>query len=83
MKKKHFVSRRERRKSFLWLMIIVVVALALGALVVKMPAYVEKFYNYRDQGYYPKDLDKKLYLEEKIEQQKEQSKKHFHTPPPD
>jgi len=83
VKKKHFVSRRERRKSFLWLVIIAVVALALGALVAKMPAYVEKFYNYRDQGYYPKGLDKKLYLEEKIEQQKEQSKKHFHTPPPD
>jgi len=50
--------------------IIAVVALALGALVAKMPAYVEKFYNYRDQSYHPMELDRKLYLEQKAEEQK-------------
>jgi len=58
-------------------MIIVVVALALGALVVKMPAYVEKFYNYRDQGYYPKDLDKNYISKKRSNSKKSRAKSIF------
>jgi hypothetical protein len=58
VKRKPFVSRRERRRSFLWLVIIVVIALILGALVAKIPSYVEKFYGYGDESYRPMDLDR-------------------------
>ncbi|MDO9565577.1 MAG: hypothetical protein Q7J15_02390 [Candidatus Desulfaltia sp.] len=58
MKRKHFISRSERKRSLLWLVIIVVVALILGALVARIPSYVEKFYHYGDESYRPMDLDR-------------------------
>ena len=58
MKKKRIISHRERRRSFLWFVIIVVVTLILGALVAKIPSYVEKFYGYGDESYRPMDLDR-------------------------
>jgi len=68
VKKKRFVSRRERQRSLLWFVIIIMVALILGALVARMPSYVEKYYNYRDESYHPADLDRKLYLEQKAKE---------------
>jgi len=58
VKRKHFISHSERQRSLLWLVIIVVVALILGALVAKIPTYVEKFYGYMDESYRPMDLDR-------------------------
>ncbi len=58
MKKKRVISHREKRRTFLWLVIIVVVTLILGVLVAKFPAYREKFYSYRDESYRPMDLDR-------------------------
>ena len=58
MKKKRVISHSERRKSFLWLVIIVVVALILGALVARIPSYMEKFYKYKYENYRPMDLDR-------------------------
>ena len=58
MKRKHYVSRSEKRKSLLWLVIIVATALILSVLVVKIPSYVEKFYEYGDESYRPMDLDR-------------------------
>lgn len=83
MKKKRVINYRERRRSFLWLVIILVVTLILGALVARTPSCVEKFYKYKDESYRPMDLDRELYLEQKAEEQKEQSKNHFPTRPLD
>lgn len=83
MKKKRYISRRERRRSFLWFVIIVVVTLILGVLVARLPGCAEKFYRYKDESYRPMDLDRELYLEQKAEEQKEQSKNHFSTRPLD
>ena len=58
MKKKHFISHRDRRRSFLWLVIIFTVTLILGVLVTRFPGCVEKFYSYRDESYRPMDLDR-------------------------
>ncbi len=74
MKKKRVISRRERRRSFLWLVIIFIVTLILGVLVTRFSGCVENFYSYVDKSYRPKDLDRKLYLEQKAEEQKKQGK---------
>jgi hypothetical protein len=58
VKKKRVISHRERRRLFLWLVIIVVVTLILGALVPKFSGYVKKFYSYSDESYRPMDLDR-------------------------
>jgi len=58
VKKKRFISHRDRRRSFLWLVIIVVVTLISGVLVTRFPGCVEKFYSYMDESYRPMDLDR-------------------------
>jgi len=54
----HYVSRSEKRKSLLLFVILVAVALILSVLVVKIPSFVEKFYDYGDESYRPMDLDR-------------------------
>jgi hypothetical protein len=58
VKKKRFISHRDGRRSFLWLVIIVVVTLKSGALVTRLPGCLEKFYSYMDESYRPMDLDR-------------------------
>lgn len=58
MKKKRVISRRERRRSFLWLVIIFIVTLILGVLVTRFPGCMENFYSYMDGSYHPMDLDR-------------------------
>jgi MFS superfamily sulfate permease-like transporter len=69
-KKGPFISRIERRRSFLWLMIIFVTALIFGALSGIFRGCIESFYHYMDENYRPKDLERKQYLEQKAEEQK-------------
>jgi MFS superfamily sulfate permease-like transporter len=65
-----FISRIERRRSFLRLMIIFVIVLIFGALSGIFRGCIEGFYNYMDESYRPKDLDRKQYLEQKAGEQK-------------
>lgn len=68
-KKDPFISRIERRRSFLRLMIIFVIVLIFGALSGIFRGCIESFYNYMDESYRPKDLDRKVYLEQKAKEE--------------
>ena len=68
-KKDPFISRIERRRSFLRLMIIFVIVLIFGALSGIFRGCIEGFYNYMDESYSPKDLDRKVYLEQKAKEE--------------
>ncbi|MCD6266227.1 MAG: hypothetical protein J7K02_09730 [Deltaproteobacteria bacterium] len=69
-KKDPFIGRTERRRTFLWLMIIFVIALIFGSLAGIFRGCIESFYNYMDESYRPKDLDRKEYLQQKAKEQK-------------
>jgi hypothetical protein len=60
-----------RRRTFFWLLIIVLVSFVLSAFTGGISMIIERFYRYMDPSYRPMDRDRGVYEQEKASKARE------------